>query len=71
MGATFPGRESAQITRTPRFFAISKSTPPGFEARSITSESVLIFDSSLSPRTSAGIVLKIISNSPSLAFPLS
>ena len=40
-GATFPGRESAQIVFSPISFAFSKSTPPGFDAKSIIMLSLL------------------------------
>lgn len=42
---------------------LRKTAPPGFEARSIISASFRTFASMYSSRTTAGMVLKIISNS--------
>ena len=56
-GDVFPGRPRAQTHRTPSAPALSKSTPPGSEATSMTSAPFFRADSSSTPSTGAGIVL--------------
>ena len=56
VGATFPGRDRAQMTFRPRRAAVSRSTPPGLLARSSTRQSGFRSASSASPSTRAGTV---------------
>ena len=63
-GAIFPGNDNAQTTFSPSFPAVSKSTPPGFEARSIIRASFFIWFRHFSFSITAGTVLKIKSYSP-------
>ena len=58
-GATLPGRERAQTTFNPSLRAVSKSTPPGLEARSIISDSALASFRMSSLSITAGTVFMI------------
>ena len=50
-GAHLPGRLNAQITFNPKSLAFSKSTPPGFDAKSITTQSEFIVFKELPQKT--------------------
>ena len=60
-GATLPGKASAQIVFIFIFSAFSKSTPPGFEAKSIINVSFFTLFNLSSFNIIFGIVLNIIS----------
>ena len=63
IGATLPGNDNAQTTLIPNFDAALKSTPPGFDAKSIIKASFFTSFKSFSSNINAGTVLKITSNS--------
>lgn len=63
-GKTFPGSPNAQSVLIPAFFAAAKSTPPGFEARSIRRASFLTCERTSAFITGFGTVLNIKEHFP-------
>ena len=64
IGATFPGKDNAQINLIPNFLAAILSIPPGLDAKSIMRTSSFTFCNSASFKIVTGMVLIIISNFP-------